>query len=351
MLGTLFRAICVAVALLPAAGAFPAAGDDGPPRTESAAVRPSRTILRPLEVPELAPDVVPRQSDHEVVILIAGIGSSPSDRTWDALIARFRADARYEIRRFGADPEHPYDTGGRLTANADALTAQVRELATRYRAIHLVAHSMGGAVVDTAIARGLSADDGVQSYIALAAPHAGSTVARYAQLVARGAGDAGAEARALGSFIQGRDIAGPATADLARLQAGSPTAGIARLDLRMASDVAVIGRDANDPGIDSRILVPHGADEWIDGHGGITRDTRALDLVTTTVARRVAPPDLRGSEIAEAARTSRTLDAAVPLALALLALCLLAGCLALRRSRLPFVRPWADARNARLGRK
>jgi len=231
------------------------------------------------------------------------------------------------------------------------LTAEVRELATRYRAVHLVAHSMGGAVVDTAIARGLSADDGVQTYIALASPHDGSTAARYAQAVARGAGDAGPEARALGAFIQGRDIAGPATADLARLQVRPPTVGITRLDLRMASDVTVIGRDANDPGIDSRILVPHGAGEWIDGHGEITRDTRALDLVTTTVARRAAPQDLRGTEIAEAARASRIADAAVPLALALLALCLLAGCWALRRARLPFVRPWADARNARLGRQ
>lgn len=351
MLGTLLRAICVAVALLPAAGAYPAAGDDGPPRTDSAAVRPSRTILRPLELPELAPESAPRQSDREVVILVAGIGSASSDGTWDALIARLRADPRYEIRRFGADPEHPYDTVGRLTESADALTAEVRELASRYRAIHLVAHSMGGAVVDTALARGLSADDGVQTYIALAAPHDGSTAARYAQLVARGAGDAGAEARALGSFVQGRDIAGPATADLARLQVRPPPAGIARLDLRIASDITVIGRDARDPGIDSRILVPHGADEWIDGHGAITRDARALDLVTTTVARRAAPPDLRGSEIAEAARASRIADTAVPLALALLAVCLLAGCWALRRTRLPFIRPWADARNARLGRR
>lgn len=350
MLGTLLRAICVAAALLPAAGAFPAAGDDGPPRLDSATVRPSRTTLRPVELPELAPPAARPQSDREVVILVAGIGSRSSDGTWDTLIGRLRADPRYEIRRFGADPEHPYDTVGSLADNADALTAEVRELAMRYRGVHLVAHSMGGAVVDTALARGLSANDGLQSYIALAAPHDGSTVARYAQVVDRAAGDAEPEARAIGSLVQGRDIAGPAIADLARLHAGPRPAGIARLDLRMASDVTVIARDAAAPGVDARVLLPRGSDEWLDGHGAITRDPRTLDLVTATIARRAAPPDLRGAEIAEAARTSRIADAVVPWVLAIAAVCLLAGCWALRRRRLPFVRWLANARNARLAR-
>ena len=352
MLGTLLRAICVAVALLPAAGAFPAAGDDGPPRAVGAAVRPARTILRPVELPELAPDRAPRPSDREVVVLVAGIGSATSDPTWDALIARLRTDPRYEIRRFGADPAYPYDTLGRLPDNADALTAEVRELATRYHGIHLVAHSMGGAVVDTAIARGLSANDGVQTYIALAAPHAGSTPARFGQIVALDAGSAAPEARAIAAFVQDRDITGPATVDLARLHARPAPAAIARLDLRMASDLVVIERDAAAPGVDSRIIAPRGTGEWLDGHGAITRDPRALDLVTTTIARRAPPPDARGAQIAEAARTSRVADAVVPWALALIAVCLLAGCWALRRSRFaPLVRTWADLRNARLGRR
>jgi len=350
VVGTLLRAICVAVALLPAAGAFPAAGDDGPPHVDSAAVRPSRTTLRPLDLPELAPKVAPGRSGREVVLLVAGIGSSSSDRTWDALIGRLRADPRYEVRRFGADPEHPYDTVGRLSDNADALTAEVRELATRYGTVHLIAHSMGGAVVDTALARGLSASDGVRTYIALAAPHDGSTAARYAQVVAQMAGDARPEARAIASIVQGRDIAGPATEDLARLRLGATAAGIARLDLRMASDVAVIERDAAVPGVDARVLLPRGAGEWLDGHGAITSDPRALDLVTTTVARRAAPSDMRGVEIAQAARTSRIADAVMPWALGLAAVCLIAACWALRRRRLPFVRTWANARNAGLAR-
>ena len=352
MLGTFLRAICVAVALLPAAGAFPAAGDDGPPREVGAAVRPARTVLRPLELSELAPNFALRPSDKEVVVLIAGIGSAASDPTWDALIGRLRTDPRYEIRRFGADPAYPYDTLGRLPDNADALTAEVRDLATRYHGVHLVAHSMGGAVVDTAIARGLSADDGVQTYIALATPHDGSTAARFAQIVALDAGGAAPEARAIASFVQDRDITGPATVDLARLHARPAAVGIARLDLRMASDLTVIGRDAADPGVDSRILAPRGSREWLDGHGAVTRDPRALDLVTTTIARRAPPPDARGAEIADAARTSRLADAVVPWALALIAVCLLAGCWALRRSRLaPLVRIWAELRNARLGRR
>lgn len=352
MLGTLLRATCLALALLSAAGAFPAAGDDGPPLREGVSGRPARTILRPLEVPELAPEPAPRSSEKEVVLLVAGIGSAVQDPTWDALIARLRTDPRYEIRRFGADPAYPYDTLGRVADNAAALTAEVRDLSSRYRGIHLVTHSMGGAVVDTAFARGLSANDGVQSYIALAAPHDGSTVARFGQLVALDAGGAAPEARAIASFVQGRDISGPATIDLARLHSRPATAGIARLDLRMASDVAVIQRDAAVPGIDSRILAPRGLGEWLDGHGAITRDPRALDVVTTTIARRASPPDARGAEIAEAARISRIADAMVPWALALIAVCLLAGCWALRRSRFaPIVRTWADLRNARLGRR
>ena len=351
MLGTLLRAICVALALLPAAGAFPAAGDDGP-RQEGVAGRPARTILRPVEVLDRAPEQALRPSEKEVVLLVAGIGSAASDPTWDALIGRLRTDPRYEIRRFGADPAYPYDTLGRLSDNAAALTAEVRDLSSRYRGIHLVTHSMGGAVVDTAFARGLSADDGVQSYIALAAPHDGSTVARFGQLVALDAGGAAPEARAIASFVQGRDISGPATVDLARLHSRPATSGITRLDLRMASDVTVIQRDASEPGIDSRILAPRGVGEWLDGHGAITRDPRALDVVTTTIARRASPPDARGAEIAEAARTSRIADAMVPWALALIAVCLLAGCWALRRSRFaPIVRSWADLRNAGLGRR
>lgn len=352
MLGTFLRAICVAVALLPAAGAFPAAGDDGPPREVGATVRPARTILRPIERPELAPERVARSSDKEVVILVAGIGSAASDATWDALIARLRTDPRYEIRRFGADPAYPYDTLGRLSDNADALTAEVRDLAIRYHGVHLVAHSMGGAVVDTAFARGLSANDGVQTYIALASPHDGSTPARFAQIVALDAGGAAPEARAIASFAQERDITGPATVDLARLHARPGAAGVARLDLRMASDFTVIARDAAAPGVDSRILAPRGAGAWLDGHGAVTRDSRALDLVTTTIARRAPPADARGAEIAEAARTSRLADAVVPWALALIAVCLLAGCWMLRRSRFaPIVRTWAELRNARLGRR
>jgi len=352
VLGTLLRALCVAVAILPAAGAFPAAGDDGPPRAVGAAVRPARTVLRPLELPEPAPERAPRPSDREVVLLVAGIGSASSDPTWDALISRLWTDPRYEIRRFGADPTFPYDTLGRLPDNADALTAEVRELSTRYRGVHLVAHSMGGAVVDTAFARGLSADDGVQTYIALAAPHDGSTLARFGQIVALDAGVAAPEARAIASFVQDRDISGPAAVDLARLHARPAARGVARLDLRVASDLVVIERDAASPGVDSRILAPRGVGEWLDGHGAVTRDPRALDLITTTIARRAPPPDARGAEIAEAARASRAADAAVPWALAFIAVCLIGVCWALRRSRVaPLVRAWAATRSSRLSRR
>ena len=120
----------------------------------------------------------------------------------------------------------------------------------------------------------------------------------------------------------------------------------------MASDVTVLQRDAADPGVDTRILAPRGAGEWLDGHGAITSDPRALDLVMTTIARRAAPADARGAEIAEAARTSHLVDLTVPWALALIGVCLLAGCWVLRRSRfVPPVRAWVDRRVAKLVRQ
>src|SRR3989475_13302329 len=99
----------------------------------------------------------------------SGYGSQVNDRAFDDLAARFPAD-RYDVRRLGDDPHFPYDTYGPLDASAAALTDQIRAVGPRYGGINIVSHSMGGAVVDRAFDDGLSAKDGVRTYVAIAAP-------------------------------------------------------------------------------------------------------------------------------------------------------------------------------------
>src|ERR1700704_2178155 len=77
-------------------GALVAAGDDGPSHPFPTG-RPTRTVLRPTELTE-----------REVIVLVAGIGSAPTDSVFASIQAAFEADPRYEIHRFGTDVAHPY---------------------------------------------------------------------------------------------------------------------------------------------------------------------------------------------------------------------------------------------------
>jgi hypothetical protein len=325
-------------------GALAVSGDDGPARP-SRAGRPTRTVLRAADV-ELAPARSAVWSDRRVLLLVSGIGSAATDPTFDALIRGFAGDPGYEIHRFGADPAHPYDTLGRLADNADALTAEVRELARTHPGVDIVAHSMGGAVVDTALARGLSSADRVGTYVSLASPHDGSTEARLGVGVlgvATGLGLA-PELRAVSAGVA-QDVGAPAVRDLAQLRAADRPAGITRLDVRLATDLVITSPDARAPGVPSRVLLPSALSS-LDGHGGVTTDPRALALVAETVRMaRVPEPDLRtrlldpiGAALALAvAATAPYLYAALAVAL-----CCAAGALALRRRR-----PWARPTGAR----
>lgn len=266
-------------------GAFVAAGDDGPSHRVPTD-RPTRTVLRPTEISAPAS---PKQSDRIVILLVSGIGSDALDTVFDPLIAALDDDPRYEIHRFGADAMHPYDTRGSLSANADQLTAEVRDLAKTHPKIQIVAHSMGGAVVDAAFARGLSVDDKVETYVALASPHAGSTPAIIGQPLLRIASAIGAapELRAITAGLA-QDIGSRAAQDLSRIHSAPPPRGIARVDFRMATDLIVTAQDAWTPGVTTRTLVPTTVGA-IEGHGGVTTDPQSIALITSTLARGTAP--------------------------------------------------------------
>ena len=287
-----------------------ASADDG---------RPARTVERATELP-------PRRAttDRELVLLVGGLGSSANDATWDALKARYAGDPRYEVRRFGADPRFPYDTLGALEPNAARLRQEVRALSPRYTGVHLVTHSMGGAVADRAFAQGLSAADGVRTYVALAAPHNGATAARIAQGALAQAQDEALEVRAVvGAAV--RDPAAPAARDLAARRVPAAVADVTRLDLRLATDLLVSGRDSRVPSVPSRVLLPSSL-ETLEGHGGVLREPAVLDAVTATIATGRVPPDTRGELLREA--TGLVSNTADELALLLLLAAALAAVLA-----------------------
>lgn len=295
------RAGCAVSAFLIAVlgpGALAAAGDDGPPRT-ARPDRPTRTILRPTEVPELAPVRIPVRSAKEAIVLVSGINSFPQDPTFDPLIGRLFGDPRYEIYRLGGDPAYPFDALGDLDANARSLTDEVRALGATHPAVHIVAHSMGGAVADRAFSSGLSAADGVATYIALAVPHSGSATLAAGSALLDSFGDSALEVRA--AFSPKLDPGSAAARGLARARPVPPPAGVVRLDLRTATDWTVTAGDARDPGVESRVLLPSDLRGYLDGHGAVTRDPEALRLITSTIEKRASPADTRGWQVELAA--------------------------------------------------
>lgn len=275
--------------------------------------------------------------------MVSGIGSDAPDGTFDTLIDAFSKDPRYEIHRFGGDPAYPYDTHGSVSGNAERLAAEVRALGATHPSVHIVAHSMGGAVADAAFAQGLSARDKVATYVSLASPHSGSTEAALGRVMLPLAGLYGArtELRAITAGIA-QDVGSPAVQDLATVRAGQPPAGVVRLDLRMATDLIVTAPDAWAPGVTQRTLLPTSLGS-IEGHGAVTTDPRAVALVMSTVAAR-RPPELgvRGAALDIAARLASQVVADhilalyVPICVGLLG-CAVGLALYRRRKMLPLI--------------
>jgi len=266
-------------------------------------------------------------------VLVGGLASDSNDHTFDKFAERLERDGGFVVVRFGKDLG-AYDTVGSVDANALQLRDSVRTASIGYDGVHIVTHSMGGVVADRAFELGLSASDGVTTYVAWAAPHDGAHGARAAQSTLTASGPARDDTRAF-TTTYFHDPGSAAVRDLARVRAPAPPPGVVRLDLRLATDALVSAADARDPGVDSRILLPTSVGE-LEGHGGILRSEQAFDLTLATIKTRTVPPDERGRLLRAASEAvAQTVDDKARLVLDVVCgLCLLGGVAGLLRRTL-----------------
>ena len=343
----------MAWAALPAL-ALVASADEGPPLPPVDAgppLRPPSTVLRavvtapPAPTPSVVVSGTVAGPKKELIVLVGGLGTDkrPGDNPFKDLQERIPNDA-YEVKRFGTD-FGVYNTYDSIDENAEHLRDGIRSLSAGYDSVHIVTHSLGGNVADRAFALGLSSGDGVTTYVAWSAPHDGAHAAAVAQSALAFSGPARADTRAVTVWADLHDPESPAVRDLARIRAVPPPAGVVRLDLRLATDELVSSKDARDPGVDSRVLLPTSLRDW-EGHGGILQNDQALDLTLATIKQKAVPADDRGIVLRAAAEfvtehTSALVDGVADVGLSLLcAGILLGGFGALWRRTLSSRWPW-----------
>jgi hypothetical protein len=331
----LIGAMLVTGAALPALALVASADEDPPLRPGDAGppLRPPLTVLRAVERAAAAPASPPDVKKKQLIVLVGGYASGDDAHVFDAFRARVTQENGYDVVRFGQDLG-AYDTFGAVDANATQLRDTIRSVSTSYDAVHIVTHSMGGVVADRAFALGLSATDGVTTYVAWAAPHDGAHAARALQSTLALSGAARDDTRSFtATYLRDPDTS--AVRDMARLRASGPPQGVARLDLRLATDALVSAADARDPGVASRVLLPGSIGE-LEGHGGILTSSEALDLTMATIRTKAVPVDDRGVAIRAASGAMATsFDYYAGLALAgVCGLCLLGGFGALLRRSL-----------------
>jgi hypothetical protein len=281
-------------------------------------------VLRAVESAAPAPASAPDAKRKELIVLVGGYASGEDPHTFDAFRARIAQEGGYDVVRFGQDLGS-YDTFGAVDANAAQLRDSIRSVSTSYDTVHIVTHSMGGVVADRAFALGLSASDGIATYVAWAAPHDGAHAAQALQGTLAVSGVARDDTRSF-TATYFRDPDTSAVRDMARLRASGPPPGVARLDLRLATDALVSAADARDPGVASRVLLPGSIGE-LEGHGGILNSDEALDLTMATIRTKAVPVDDRSVAIRAASGVvSNSFDYHAGLALAgVCGLCLLGG--------------------------
>ncbi len=298
----LIGATFVGWALLPALALVASADEDPPLRPVDAGppLRPPLTVLRAVERAPLTFEITADPPKKGLIVLVGGYASDSNDKTFDAFRERVARESGYVVVRFGQDLG-AYDTYGAVDANAERLRDSIRAVSSVYESVHIVTHSMGGVVADRAFALGLSASDGVSTYVAWAAPHDGAHAALALQTTLAVSGPAREDTRAF-TKAYFRDPDSAAVRDLARADPSGPRPGVVRLDLRLATDALVSSADARDPGVPSRVLLPTTLGE-LEGHGGILQSEQAFDLTLSTIRSRAVPPDARGRLLLAASET------------------------------------------------
>ena len=245
--------------------------------------RPACTVLRPVAAGAPGPATL---GAPDCVVQIGGLGS-----TADSSARAFEGLAVEGTETSVLD----YDALGQIAAAAEALRAHVARIQDGCGAIHLVAHSMGGVVADRAFSKGLSSADRVRTYIPLASPHNGSSLAR--RLCGVGELDPGYAdlLRQVSALLDVPDPTAAAICDLARVRPARPPRGVATARLRLVTDPLVLRRDHTAAYFDVRELLPLEEAE-VEGHGGILESAQAREMVRRAVEERAIPRDDRATD-------------------------------------------------------
>ncbi len=323
----------VALFLVLAPASF-AHAEDG--RGTAPSIRPPEAVLRHVDAARTAVPAASAAPSKELVVLVGGYQSCSCQPDPDfETLRRSLEGAGFDVVQFGTDPRYPYDTYGHIAPNAVHLRDEVRSFSNQYDAIHIVAHSMGGVVADQAFAAGLSADDGVVSFVSLASPHSGSDGARAMSRLRAITGHVDALVRKVGLMAR-IEPESDAASDLATVRPIPAPRGVVRLDVRESGDAMVSGRDARDPGVTSRVI----DGPPLTGHADILTNPDVMRMTLDTMIGRRVPLDARSRDLIDAAqRNADQLDgiARVVLpALVVLCVCVWLG----RRSTAPLVDPF-----------
>lgn len=302
--------LLVLAAGLPVLRSTPAAAADRPACT-TVRSHQACTILRPIAAGARSA----RFGAPECVVVVGGLGSRPEDLEpfFAPVLAGLGAadgDLPYRIAYFGIEQgdRHPFAPFGAIGLNADNLRGLVRDLADECSATHVVAHSMGGAIADRALSMGLSANDGVVTYLPISSPHNGSLAARALRLGVelddRYASAVGAIARRTGLH----DPTSDAVRDLGRRPRSPRPPRVATVRQRVVTDLIVLRGDTVDRRVDVREYLPGSLPEW-EGHGGAVANEHVRRVVQSTLRKHRAPADHRSPvELRSAALASRLVE-------------------------------------------
>jgi PGAP1-like protein len=285
-----------------------ASSASGDGRVCGAFTHPACTILR-APSPASRP---PAFDGPECIVLVGGLGSltASDDRFFDPLLEDLREEGGYRFIRFGLDPDtlgHRFDPYGAISENALSLRALVVDASRECRSIHVVAHSMGGAVADRAFSMDMAEMGAVATYLPLSSPHNGAFGARAVRL---GVGLDETYASVTSSVAQRlrlHDPTKPAVRDLALIHAPLPPR-VPTVRQRLVSDLVVIRRDVVDRRADVREYLAASPDQ-LEGHGGVVRNERVRHVVESTIrAHAVAPEERSVAEVKAAELASRLVD-------------------------------------------